>query len=59
MEMREFAQQCLQWSDETGDPAQRDLIARMAQGWINIASTLDRRLDEGFILAGDLRRKLD
>jgi hypothetical protein len=59
VEMRDFAQQCLLWSEETSDPGQRDLIARVADSWINIASLLDRRLDEGFILAGDLRCKLD
>jgi hypothetical protein len=58
-EMREFAQQCLQWSMETSDPGQRDLIARVAQSWINTASVLDERLNDGFILVGDLRRKLD
>jgi len=57
--MRDFAQQCRLWSEETSDPGQRDLIARVADSWINIASLLDRRLDEGFILAGDLRCKLD
>ena len=59
VELRDFAQQCLRWSEETGDPGQRDLIARVADSWINIATVLDRRLDEGFILAGDLRQKLD
>jgi len=59
VEMRDFAQQCLRWSQEAGDPGQRDLIARVADTWINTASLLDRRLDEGFILVGDLRRKLD
>jgi len=58
-DIREFAQQCLRWSAETSDPGQRDLIARVAEDWINTASALDRRLDEGFIRAGDLRRKLD
>jgi hypothetical protein len=59
LELREFAVQCLRWSAETNDPGQRDLIARVAKDWINTASTLDRRLDDGFILVGDLRRKLD
>jgi len=58
-DMREFARQCLRWSVETDDPGQRDLIARVAQDWINTASTLDRRMEDGFILVGDLRRKLD
>ena len=59
VEMREFAHQCLRWSEEATDPGQRDLIARVADSWINMASLLDRRLDDGMILVGDLRRKLD
>jgi hypothetical protein len=59
VEMREFAHQCLLWSEETSDPGQRDLIARVADSWINAATLLDRRLDDGMILVGDLRRKLD
>ena len=59
LEMREFATQCLRWSEEAPDLSQRDLIARVAQGWMNTATALDRRVDEGMILVGDLRRKLD
>ena len=59
VEMREFAQQCLRWSEATSDAGQRDLIARVADSWINTASLLDRRVGEGMILIGDLRRKLD
>ena len=59
VDMREFAHQCLRWSEEASDPGQRDLIARVADSWINTASLLDRRLDDGMILVGDLRRKLD
>ena len=58
-EMREFADQCLLWSEDVSDAGQRDLIARVAQNWINTASVLDCRVDEGFTLVGDLRRKLD
>jgi hypothetical protein len=59
IEIREFARQCLLWSEEAHDLGQRDLIVRVAEGWMNTASTLDRRLDEGMTLVGDLRRKLD
>jgi hypothetical protein len=58
-DMREFATQCLRWSEETRDRGQRDLIVRIGQSWINTASILDQRIDEGFRLVGDLRRKLD
>jgi len=59
VEMRDFAVQCLRWSEDTKDAGQRDLIVRMAKGWMNTASTLDRRIEEGMRLVGDLRRKLD
>ena len=59
VEMREFAVQCLRWSEETKDAGQRDLIVRVAKSWMNTASTLDRRLGEGGSLIADLRQKLD
>jgi len=59
LEIREFAAQCLRWSEGTKDRSQRDLIVRVARDWMNTASALDRGLDDGMILVGDLRRKLD
>jgi hypothetical protein len=59
IEMRDFAVQCMRWSEEASDAAQRDLIVRVARSWMNTASTLDRRLAEGRSLIADLRRKLD
>ena len=59
VEIRDFAVQCLRWSADTKDAGQRDLIVRMAKGWMNTASTLDRRIDEGRSLVADLRHKLD
>jgi hypothetical protein len=59
VEIREFAAQCLRWSQDTEDRSQRDLIYRVAQDWINTASALDRGMDRGMTLVGDLRRKLD
>jgi len=59
VEMREFAAQCLRWSHDTEDRSQRDLIFRVAQDWIKTASALDRGMDEGRVLVGDLQRKLD
>ena len=59
VEIREFAVQCLRWSQDTQDRGQRDLIFRVAQDWMDTASALDRGMDEGMTLVGDLRRKLD
>jgi hypothetical protein len=59
VEMRDFAVQCLRWSEDTKDAGQRDLIVRMAKGWMNTASALDHRLHEGMRPCGDLKRKLD
>ena len=59
VEMREFAHQCLLWSEDMSDAGQRNLVVRVAQSWINIASSLDHHVDEGMDLVGDLRRKLD
>ena len=42
-EMRLFALDCLRWSEETGNPRQRDLMIRMAKTWMNTASMLERR----------------
>ena len=58
-QMREFALECLRWSDETDDSSQRDLMVKTAKNWMNIASTLERRVGEGRMLVEDLRLKLD
>jgi hypothetical protein len=57
--MRDFASECMRWSEETGDASQRDLMTRIAKSWMSVASSLERRADEGRLLDGDLRRKLD
>jgi hypothetical protein len=58
-EFREFAVQCMRWSEETRDAGQRDLMVRVATTWMRTASSLDRRIREGDILVPDLRCKLD
>jgi hypothetical protein len=59
VEMRDFAVQCMRWSEEARDAGQRELIVSVAKSWMNTASTLDRRIGEGWALPGDLRSKLD
>jgi hypothetical protein len=58
-DMRHFALDCLRWSEETANASQRDLMRRVARTWMNTASALDRRIDNGDELVDDLRRKLD
>ena len=59
VEMRDFAVQCMRWSEEARDAGQRELIVSVAKSWMNTASTLDRRIGEGRALPADLRSKLD
>lgn len=59
-EMRLFALECLRWSEETDNASQRDLMIQIARTWMNTASGIERRIDEGEVLAApDLRHKLD
>lgn len=60
VEMRQFALECLRWSEETTNPSQRDLMIRIAKSWMNTASNLEHRLEAGeeLVLPG-LRTKLD
>jgi hypothetical protein len=58
--MRTFAIDCLRWAELTDDASQRDLMLRISRSWMGIASTLDRRVADGALLASpDLRAKLD
>ncbi len=47
-EMREFALECLRWSDETDNASHREIMIGLARTWMRTASQIDRRL-----LAGD------
>jgi len=59
-EMREFAAECLRWSDRTDNASHRDLMIRIAKTWMNTAAAIERRIDAGDELAvPDLRTKLD
>lgn len=54
-EMREFAAECLLWAEDAKNASQRELMIRMAQGWLATAAVLERRDD----VLPDLRSKLD
>jgi hypothetical protein len=59
-EMRVFALECLAWSEEAGDPSNRDLMVRIAKHWMLTASTVERRVSNGDeLVCADLRNKLD
>ena len=58
-EMREFALECLRWSDETANASQRDIMVRLAKTWMNVASQIDRHVAAGGKAFADLRTKLN
>jgi len=57
--MREFALECLRWSEETDNASQRDIMVQLAKTWMNAADQIDRHVNAGAELHEDLRRKLD
>ena len=59
-EMRQFAAECLRWSDETDSASHRDLMVRIAKTWMATAAAIERHIGNGGELAvADLRIKLD
>ena len=59
-EMRQFAAECMRWSDQIDNASHRELMIRVAQSWMAIAAALERRLSANDELAlPDLRSKLD
>jgi hypothetical protein len=59
-EMREFALECLRWSDETDYASQREVMVQLAKIWMRTASQIDRPVAAGGQLAlPDLSSKLN
>jgi hypothetical protein len=59
-QMRQFAAECLRWSDQTDNPSHRELMIQIARTWTGTAAAIERRLSMGEELAlPDLRSKLD
>jgi hypothetical protein len=60
-EMRLFALDCLRWADDAAaNASQRDLMLRVANSWMNTASTIERHIGDGGELAlPDMRSKLN
>jgi hypothetical protein len=42
--MRQFAAECLRWSEKTDNARQRDLMIRIAKQWMTTAAAIERRL---------------
>ena len=40
--MRQFAAECLRWSEETDNASQRDLMIRIAKQWMRRAAAIER-----------------
>ena len=59
-EMRQFALECLRWSEHAPDASHRDLMLRVAKTWMATASEIERRVAMGDeLVLPDLRTKLD
>jgi hypothetical protein len=59
-EMRQFAAECVRWSDQAPNASQRDLMIRVGKTWVSTAAAIERRLSMGDELTlPDLRNKLD
>jgi hypothetical protein len=59
-EMRQFAAECLRWSEQTDNASQRDLMVRIARRWVLAAKAVENRMAAFDQLAAiDLRKKLD
>jgi hypothetical protein len=57
--MREFALECLRWSEETDNASQRDIMVQLAKTWMNAANQIDWHVAHGGEAFADIRPKLD
>ncbi len=61
-EYREFASDCLRWTERASNASQRDNLTEIARQWMNAASRLDQHLilaSDGPALLREMRAKLD
>lgn len=59
-DMRIFALDCLRWAARTSNPSDRETMVRVARMWMDTASGIERRINDGWELTcPDLRTKLD
>ena len=59
---RDFAGDCLRWTEQTKNASERDTLIGIAQRWLNVAARLDRHIalaNDGAVILRELRAKLD
>ena len=59
---RNFACDCLRWTEQAKDASERDTLIGVARLWLNVATRLDRhiaRASDGGAILRELRAKLD
>jgi hypothetical protein len=59
---RDFACDCLRWTEQAKDASERDTLIGIARLWLNVAARLDRHItlaSDGTALLRELRAKLD
>jgi predicted YcjX-like family ATPase len=58
-QMRDFALECLRWSEQTEDASQRDIMVQLAKTWMHAANKIDCHVIASGETFADLHRKLD
>jgi hypothetical protein len=59
---RDFAFDCLRWTEQAKDASERDTLIGIARLWLNVATQLDRHIalaSDSAVLLRELRSKLD
>jgi hypothetical protein len=59
---RDFARDCLRWTEQAKDASGRDTLIGIARLWLNVAARLDRHIalaNDGAVILPELRAKLD
>ena len=59
---RDFAGDCLRWTEQTKNASERDTLIGIARLWLNVATRLDRQIalaSDGAVILAELRAKLD
>jgi hypothetical protein len=59
---RDFALDCLRWTEQAKDASERDTLIGIARLWLNVATRLDRHIaqaSDGGMILRQLRAKLD
>jgi len=59
---RNFACDCLRWTEQAKDASERDTLIGIARLWLNVATRLDRHIalaSDGAVIRRELRARLD